>query len=168
MLPAKCTACPCALLASLGATLKSLGYDVDFSKVSCTLASLAALFAVESHCACDREARAMRGVAGAARAVRGRLMDRQGKGEPLPCCDCRLGAGSSASRSQAFLFSGAKLPPARPPQVSSADASAALALCQDTLLGALTSHGVSLDSILELTQCPDVASFSLSQCPAPK
>ncbi|KAL4439214.1 hypothetical protein ABPG77_004116 [Micractinium sp. CCAP 211/92] len=83
-LPAKCTACPCALLASLGGTLTSLGYDVDFSKVS------------------------------------------------------------------------------------SADASAALALCQDTLLGALTSHGVSLDSILELTQCPDVASFSLSQCPAPK
>lgn len=32
-LPAKCTACPCALLASLGGTLQSLGYDVDFSKV---------------------------------------------------------------------------------------------------------------------------------------
>lgn len=52
------------------------------------------------------------------------------------------------------------------PQVSSADASAALALCQDTLLGALSGHGIGLDSILELTQCPDVASFSLSQCPA--
>lgn len=55
-----------------------------------------------------------------------------------------------------------------PPQVSSADASAAVALCQDTLLSTLQAQGVTLDSILELTQCPDAASFSISQCGAPK
>ncbi|KAL4428453.1 hypothetical protein ABPG75_002542 [Micractinium tetrahymenae] len=79
-LETRCSSCPCALLASLGATLYSLGFHIDLS------------------------------------------------------------------------------------QVTPADAAAALTQCQDTLLTAMQAAGVSLQSILELTQCPGASSFSFSQC----
>ena len=92
-------------------------------------------------------------------------MGKQGKGEPLPLCDCRLGPGSSASSSQAFSAFRRPTRPARLPQVSSAllttgdsfnqmaalSADAAAELGNNGTLGkALSSATKSLGNLTEL------------------